>query len=430
MSTFRRGLTVALLLVAAAALALTALLAVSPPWTGLGPGWQFQPATLLAPLHTYLFRQAALHTLQLAGGAALTTLALGALWARIAPSGRWGVRLALAALLMPGALTGLLWRPLFPLLWYSQAETALVATGLVIVWRAVPVAGLLLSGDRRAWPLAAAVPIWLALTDAGLTLTLTGGEPFNASHTWASWALTNLWVNRDWGHAAAMLGGLAAVTTVVMAVLFRAAGNAALPVWTNTRPHTWIAPAVWLAAPLLPWLLAHGTQLGRGFVLLLTAGAALGWVAGLATLAVVAMLARFAVVPAPTPFGLAPTVLALGAWALWPLPIAYLATVAGWPLAYLGVCALIGLTAATVAAGRPRFTLLAVCALLAQSFPLLLVLDLPGALQPPSLATVLRLGAAPTPAALAAALCCHYLIAVGCAQGVVRVATDGFRRAA
>ncbi len=55
----------------------------------------------------------------------------------------------------------------------------------------------------------------LALIDAGTLLLLSGGQPFNATHNWASWAWQTLWVSRLWGDAAVMLGGLAFVTALI-----------------------------------------------------------------------------------------------------------------------------------------------------------------------------------------------------------------------
>ena len=201
----------------------------------------------------------------------------------------------------------------------------------------------------------------------------------------------------------------------------------------TARPGAWIAPAVWLLAPLLPWGITHGTQLGRGLVTLLSTGAALWWVVGLVTLAVVTGLARSVTMPVRMPSStIVPlSALALGLWALWPVPAAYLATVVARPLVYLGVCGLIALTAAVMTAGHPRLTLLAVCALLAHSFPLLLVLDLPGNALGPAVGVVMRLGGTdPASPTLAAALCLHLGIAVACAWGVLVAAHRPDRQAA
>ena len=408
----RRGLTAALLLLAAAGLVLAALLAVADPWTGLGPGWRVQPTTLLAPVRTYLFRQAALNTLRLAAGTTLVTLLLGYLWARLGVGGRWGVSWALAAWLLPGAVAGLLWRPLFPPLWYSQAESALLATGLVMVWRAAPLTGLLLAGTPRAWRVAAAIPLWLSLTDAAQTLTLTGGEPFNASHTGARWALTALGVNRDWGHAASMLGGLALVTAVALSSLLGAGRAGDVPM--TSTPTAWRTglPALWLLAPLLPWLVQSGGELAHGFTSLFAAVTVGWWLVGLAILGLTLAAAWLVVAPSRLPPA-AVTGAALGAWVLWPVPAAYVATTVNFSILLPAVCALAGLTAAWAAPrtrGRTPAVLLIAVTLLAHSFPVLLVINPP--VYTPALGTVMRFGAAADTAGLAAALLLHCLFTV------------------
>ena len=68
---------------------------------------------------------------------------------------------------LPGAIAGLLWQPLLSLLLVlAHAELSLVATALVLLWRSIPAAALLLTINRRTWPLALALPTLLVLTDA------------------------------------------------------------------------------------------------------------------------------------------------------------------------------------------------------------------------------------------------------------------------
>ena len=103
-------------------------------------------------------------------------------------------------------------RPLFAgWLNFAQAELSLAITGVVLLWRAVPLAAWHFSRDRHGWPRLIPLCALLILLDADTILTLTRGEPFNATHTWASWMVQQLWTNRAWGYAASMAGALALV---------------------------------------------------------------------------------------------------------------------------------------------------------------------------------------------------------------------------
>ena len=92
--------------------ALVTLLALSPAYDGLAGGLHLQPAQLVAPLHTYLFRNALFNTLWLLFGVYGLALILGWTWA-VTGIPHYLRPLLLLPIFMPGALVGLLWRPLF-----------------------------------------------------------------------------------------------------------------------------------------------------------------------------------------------------------------------------------------------------------------------------------------------------------------------------
>lgn len=201
---------------AALLVGLVALLAILPPYAGLSAGLDLQFTRLLAPLRTYLFRNAVLNTGLLLVGVYGLALPLGVTWAITGIPPRSRVFLLLP-LFMPGVLIGLLWRPLFAgWLDLANAQLSLLIIGTVILWRAVPLAAWLFSADRDAWRKFIPMCALLILLDGSLILTLTRGEPFNATHTWTSWLVQQLWVNRAWGYAASM-GGALAVTLALLA---------------------------------------------------------------------------------------------------------------------------------------------------------------------------------------------------------------------
>lgn len=169
-----------------------ALLAISPPYEGLATGLHPQPLLLLAPLRTYLFRSALINTGWLLLTVTPLSLLLGWGWARLGISASTRP-LLLLPLFFPGALLGLLWQPFFaPWLTLAQAELSLAITGAVMLWRSVPVVAWLFAHEKSTWRNVLALPALLILLDAGLILTLTGGEPYNAAHTWSSWFLQQL----------------------------------------------------------------------------------------------------------------------------------------------------------------------------------------------------------------------------------------------
>ncbi len=220
--------------IAAILTTMVALLAISPSYAGLA-ALEFQPMLIVAPLRTYIFRNAVFNTGWLLLGIYPLALLLGWTWA-VTGIPRWVRPLLLLPLFIPGALIGLLWRPLFSAwLDVAQAPFSLTVTGLVILWRAVPLAAWHFTLDRLAWFKLFPLCALLVLLDGDLILTLTHGEPFNATHTWASWILEQLWVSRAWGYAASMAGVLAVVI--------------AMTVWLASR-HTKSPVAIPYGSPL------------------------------------------------------------------------------------------------------------------------------------------------------------------------------------
>ena len=191
------------------------VLALLPTYAGLAQGLDWQLTRLASPLYTYLFRNAVTNTTLLLVAVYLLSLGIGWTWAIT------GVHLAARPLLLlpvfiPGALVGLLWRPLFAgWLDLAQAEISLAVTALVLLWRAVPLAAWFFSKDRHGWAKFIPLCALLVLLDGDLVLILTRGEPFNASHTWSSWLVQQLWVNRAWGYAASMAGALALLIAIL-----------------------------------------------------------------------------------------------------------------------------------------------------------------------------------------------------------------------
>jgi hypothetical protein len=270
MASLSRLLHIVALVLIATLLGLVALLAMSPPFAGLGAWDQFQPLLVLAPLRTYLFRNAVLNTLWLCLGVAPLALLLGWGWARL------GIHastrpLLLLPILFPSALLGLLWQPIVAnWLDLAQAELSLALTGLVMLWRIVSLAAWLLALDRRAWRSVLALAALLILLDGAFVLTFNGGEPFNASHTWASWMLQQLWVNRAWGYAASMAGGLA---LVVALVTWFAPFRPESPLATPPRPIlSFIIALGWIVGPFLVHLITFLDAPAEAVTALVTLG--------------------------------------------------------------------------------------------------------------------------------------------------------------
>ncbi len=160
--------------------------------------------------------------------------------------GAWSAWDALAAapLFLPASATALLWRPF--------STTIDLANRRIWPWRsllsyspgfvAAQFPGRAYGGARnaRAQPpsLRVSPHSGLTLLDAGTLLLLTGGQPFNATHVWASWAFHTVWVSRLWGHGAVMLGGLAAAGVLIAGCSI---------IWSRTR----LAESRRLRRPLL-----------------------------------------------------------------------------------------------------------------------------------------------------------------------------------
>ncbi len=218
----------AALLLALGALALTAFAALYAPHPGI-PASEPPAGNLLGAARSYLFRQALRNTLLVAALVFALTFAATLLRLRKVPAARraWSAWDALAAapLFLPAPATALLWRPLFDHIdLANRPDLALALVALVFAWRLLPLSFLVeRMAEHASAPRAAIVTglaaLWLTLLDAGTLLLLTGGQPFNATHVWASWAFHTVWVSRLWGHGAVMLGGLAAAGVLIAGLL-------------------------------------------------------------------------------------------------------------------------------------------------------------------------------------------------------------------
>ncbi len=286
------------LAIATALLALVTLLAISPPYEGLATGLHPQPLLLLAPLRTYLFRSALTNTALLLLTVAPLSVLLGWGWAKLGiPKATHP--LLLLPLLFPGALIGLLWQPIFaPWLALAQAELSLTITGMVMLWRSVPTGAWLFAQEKNPWRKALALPVLFILLDAGLILILTGGEPYNAAHTWSSWSVQQLWVNRAWGYAASSAGALAFLVALVsiFASPHTEAVLAAPPPLVPARAYPSLLIALaWVLGPFLLSLAAFLVAPIQAMHTLLTLGgfswllnATLIWIGATALLVLVA----------------------------------------------------------------------------------------------------------------------------------------------
>jgi hypothetical protein len=258
---------------------LVILLALLPPYEGLAALPNLQLARITAPLHTYLFRNAVINSGLLLLGVYLVALPLGWTWAvtGVPFSAR---PMLLLPLLYPGALLGLLWRPLFGgWLDLAQAEISLLVTGVIILWRAVPLAAWHFSWDREAWPKFIPLCALIILLDGALILTLTGGEPFNAAHTWTSWLLQQLWASRAWGYAASMAAALAALLALMTWwASLRTPSQLTIP---HGSPLGLIAALVWMIGPFIMPLFAFLQVPLQAMTTLVDLGALLWLVNGL-----------------------------------------------------------------------------------------------------------------------------------------------------
>ena len=218
---------------ALAGAAFTAYMALMAARDGL-PAGAPPLGNLLGVARSYLFRHALRNTLLMSG---LIAPAVGVIaWATLrSPSAHapgwtaWPAWQALAAapLFLPVPVAALLWQPLFARIdLVAHTDGALLFIAAASLWRLWPLSLLArpwatARGAGRVAVMVALLALWAALIDAGTLLLLSGGQPFNATHNWVSWAWQTLWVSRLWGDAAVMLGGLAFVTALIAgAMLF------------------------------------------------------------------------------------------------------------------------------------------------------------------------------------------------------------------
>ncbi len=240
----------AALLIGAALVLVTLLLTLAPPYAGITGVWDLGPLLRLAHFRYYLARTAILNTLLLLATVLPLSAVVAWVWQRVGMTHRVHP-LLLVPLLLPGPVIALLWQPLFaPWLELGDTTLNLLITGLVLLWRSVPLLLLLLTLQGRAWRMGLGLAAILILLDGGLPLLLSGGAPYNAAHTWAGWILQQLWTNRAWGHAANLSAALALV--VGMTVWFaqphdtpRGAAN-----HRANRLGAWLG-LIWIAAPFL-----------------------------------------------------------------------------------------------------------------------------------------------------------------------------------
>lgn len=206
--------------------------------TGEAPRWSVEAYRLAA--RTYLTRNAFFNTFYTTLIAAPVAMFLAwCIYPALAGVGRMRrVTLALlaASLLTPVAPAVLVWRELWDstlwasMLWLTDARRAIWVAGLVLGWRLVPIGVLWLWWTERVahgvatwrmrWRWSGLIGVaWLAAIDVPVVYLLTRGEPFNAAHTGATWALQQAWVASQWGLAAVILLVFSAGTVGVWLVL-------------------------------------------------------------------------------------------------------------------------------------------------------------------------------------------------------------------
>jgi hypothetical protein len=294
---------------------------------------------------------------------------------------------------------------------------------------------------RRRWTVAGAALLYSLLVDAGTVLLLTGGEPFNASHTWASWLLLQLWVNRAWAESAVMAGGLAVVVGLVVASGLVHSdsnpvglGKPAQTVNAVQRPTfswtgaAWTVAALWSLTPWLLWVpsLAEdgAAALGR-----FAAADGLRWIVNwglaLALATVVAAALAAGLRGAPSIVRCSAAILSAALLPLWPVALAYLRPMTGWlggwwVTAVVVGCLVAGPLARLPAAPARRRGLHRAAAGagigLAHSFGVELVLDMSRAASLPATGLARYLGdVAVDPAALAVGLVAAGVLALATA---------------
>jgi hypothetical protein len=163
---------------------------------------------------TFLVRNALFNSLIIMGMAAVGGALIWLLLRRKAVTGRpswhWFV-----PLLLPGALAVLLWKNGLRLgsEWRLMPAAVRPIMTLIVLWWVTPLLRLAAaSGLPWRWWSAGLLAAYVAAADSVTPLLLTGGAPFNATHTLASWSYQQLAVNGDTTRGAA-------VTVVWLALL-------------------------------------------------------------------------------------------------------------------------------------------------------------------------------------------------------------------
>lgn len=214
-------------------------------------------ADLPNPFDTYIFRLALINTGKLWLATYAISLLLGWAWANVGvpPRARF---LLLLPLFIPGALVGLLWRPyLAPWLDLASADLSLILIATVTLWGAVPMAAWLHCNQQRAWITHIPLCAFLILFNGDFILTFTRGEPFNAMHTWPSWIISQLWVNRAWDSALSMLLLLALVLAVLIGwIIWSVKTNPPHEAISYGSPLGLIIMLLWIGGPFAWPLLA------------------------------------------------------------------------------------------------------------------------------------------------------------------------------
>jgi hypothetical protein len=159
----------------------------------------------------------------------------------------------LLPLFIPGALTGLLWRPyLAPWLSLADADLSLILIAIVTLWITIPLAAWLFSRQRRAWLTLIPLTALLILLNGDFILTFTRGEPFNATHTWSSWIIAQLWINRAWDYAVSMAIPLAFVLALMIAwAIWSIRAKSESNAISYGSPLGLIIVLIWLLAPFV-----------------------------------------------------------------------------------------------------------------------------------------------------------------------------------
>lgn len=231
---------------------------------------------ILALARQYLFRSALKNTLIVAAVAVAlgSLITLATLWAsngRINPLLRWSL---LLPLVMPAVLVALTWRMalISTSAWPQHPLFALLLMGMIAAWRAAPFLILLpLISPRRTiafWGGTMGIAAYVAVSDVATPLLLTGGQPFNATHTLASWTYQLAAVNGAWGESAAaaiVWIGLLALPVGAILIALHGTGTDQMHTHLNQNRHEprslfariiVLLIALWLLLPIAYLLLS------------------------------------------------------------------------------------------------------------------------------------------------------------------------------